>query len=715
MANSPTKKPTALDKGAFGFLAPAERSDEIGRLGHYRVLKLLGKGGMGMVFMAEDTSLQRIVALKVMLPDIARRDASRERFIREARAVARIEHDHIIPIFSVDTHRGVPFIAMPLLRGLSLEEWLKQGRPLTLPQVLRIGREIAKGLHAAHERGLIHRDIKPANLWLDATSKGRVKILDFGLARGEKDSSAITLSGQVVGTPSYMSPEQAAGEALDARSDLFALGVVLYRLCTGVLPFRGPNVMAVLSALANADPDPVDSVNPEVPAAFSDLIGRLLRKRPADRPANGKQVADTIAAIERARALQKLGSVAPSSGPTTPIPSSASIPLLETSRVAANQIFNFDDDPSDSYLSESDMSSAERAKEKRHPEVATRSWLPIALIGGLAALVLIVIGIVGVVLALRPGAAPAVVEEPVGIVELAADGIQDRVQILHDDTAVATLQPGKRQASLKVGRYSARVVMGGGDYRVDPPEFELKRDMRLALRIRSFKLPTPDDLPKPPPKAPVKPKVDPPPVKLVTQPGTIDLLSLVDLSQDQDGGNWTKWGTGGFASDATKAGPLWFPYKPPAEYDLHLIVTRVAGKDSLSVRLVDAGKPFRFILAGNNAKSGFGLIAGKDFDANATTVVGGIDNDKQQTLLIKVRRDSVHALLNGNAFTGLQTDPATFDLPAKDAKAPQLGVQSLQSQYVVHSASVEEITGAGEFLRPADPAAKTAAAARPPR
>src|SRR6516165_9110504 len=142
MANSPTKKPTALDKGAFGFLAPAERSDEIGRLGHYRVLKLLGKGGMGMVFMAEDTSLQRIVALKVMLPDIARRDASRERFIREARAVARIEHDHIIPIFSVDTHRGVPFIAMPLLRGLSLEEWLKQGRPLTLPQVLRIGREI---------------------------------------------------------------------------------------------------------------------------------------------------------------------------------------------------------------------------------------------------------------------------------------------------------------------------------------------------------------------------------------------------------------------------------------------------------------------------------------------------------------------------------------------------------------------------------------------
>src|SRR4051812_39938957 len=169
------------------FLAPPEQPDEIGRLGPYRVLRVLGKGGMGLVLHAEDPQLRRAVALKVMLPNLAANPASRERFLREARAAAALEHDHITPIYQVGEDHGIPFIAMPLLKGMSLEEYLRTKGRMTLPQVLRVGREIARGLAVAHEKGIVHRDLKPANLWLDAAANGRVRILDFGLARAETD------------------------------------------------------------------------------------------------------------------------------------------------------------------------------------------------------------------------------------------------------------------------------------------------------------------------------------------------------------------------------------------------------------------------------------------------------------------------------------------------------------------------------------------------
>jgi hypothetical protein len=220
--------PTA-DLDRLAVLRPAQAPDEIGRLGPYRVLKLRGQGGMGVVFLAEDPHLQRTVALKVMRPDVARKASARERFLREARATARIEHDHIVTIFQVGEDRGVPFLAMQLLKGMSLEDFLKKkqgdnpGMPLTLGQVLKLGREIAKGLAAAHEKGLIHRDIKPANIWLDATAGGRVKILDFGLARPAAEDTRLTRLGTILGTPAYMAPEQAWGGQTDGRADLFSL------------------------------------------------------------------------------------------------------------------------------------------------------------------------------------------------------------------------------------------------------------------------------------------------------------------------------------------------------------------------------------------------------------------------------------------------------------------------------------------------------------
>lgn len=179
-----------------------------------------------MVFQAEDSHLQRPVALKVLLPELLNRATDyRQRFLREARATAAINHPHVITIYQVAQDAEVPFFAMELLHGISLDEWMK-GQPRIPPSdVLRIGWELASGLAAAHDKGLIHRDIKPSNIWLEGPQR-RVKILDFGLARNERDDQHLTQTGTVLGTPSYMSPEQARSDKVDVRSDLFRLGCV---------------------------------------------------------------------------------------------------------------------------------------------------------------------------------------------------------------------------------------------------------------------------------------------------------------------------------------------------------------------------------------------------------------------------------------------------------------------------------------------------------
>ena len=279
-------------------LGPAQAAGELGRLSGYRVLKVLGQGGMGVVFQAEDTRLGRGVALKMMLPELAASPEARERFLREARAQAQIEHDHIVAIYQVGEDNGVPFLAMPLLRGMALNAYLQSGKPLMIGHIVRIGRETARGLQAAHERGLIHRDIKPANLWLDSTAGGRVKILDFGLARAQKSDNQLTVSGAIVGTPAYMPPEQIAGKP-EPRSDLYSLGVVLYRLLAGRQPFDQADTLALLMAIATEPPPPLRQVAPHVPASLAALVMRLLEKKPADRPASAREVFEALRAIER--------------------------------------------------------------------------------------------------------------------------------------------------------------------------------------------------------------------------------------------------------------------------------------------------------------------------------------------------------------------------------------------------------------------------------
>lgn len=332
-ADMPTVIPDQSGTGGIGavaaakahcdFLAPAQAVDEIGRLGGYRVFEVIGIGGMGIVLRAEDVRLKRPVALKAMLPILATSAENRQRFVQEAQAAAALEHEHIVTIYQVGEDRGVPFIAMQLLQGESLEERLQQTGLLLVKDVLAIGTEIAQGLAVAHAGGLIHRDIKPSNIFL---VKQRVKILDFGLARSVGGDSQLTRNGAIIGTPAYMAPEQSRGQKVDARSDLFSLGCVLYRMCTGRMAFNGADAIATLLAVANENPPPPHQVQARVPPRLSRLIMDLLAKEPKSRPASAEAVIAELLEIQQGPSREHAPSVAPSKGKSGPaLPSSVSV------------------------------------------------------------------------------------------------------------------------------------------------------------------------------------------------------------------------------------------------------------------------------------------------------------------------------------------------------------------------------------------------------
>jgi tRNA A-37 threonylcarbamoyl transferase component Bud32/predicted hydrocarbon binding protein len=275
-------------------------------IGGYPVVEPIGRGAMGRVFLAEDTSLGRKVAIKVMHPSRAKDSAARRRFLRESRATAAVEHPNVVTIYQVgeDAADGIPFIVMQLLRGSTLASHrARVGRP-PLGDALRIGREIAAGLAAAHDRGLIHRDIKPENIFLEGPAR-TVKIIDFGLARDVGDDAAlaqVTMDGALVGTPAYMSPERIGDKLLDARSDLFGLGVILFELLADRPPFTGTSMMAVLASIARGQPLELREAAPDVPADVADLVMRLIAHDPADRPADARAVVDAIATLEKRHA-----------------------------------------------------------------------------------------------------------------------------------------------------------------------------------------------------------------------------------------------------------------------------------------------------------------------------------------------------------------------------------------------------------------------------
>jgi len=270
------------------------------RIGGYRLVRPLGSGGMADVYLAEQVSLGRHVAVKILRPETLRHPGAVQRFEQEARAAAALVHGNIVQIHEVACIDGVHMLVEEYVGGPSLKTWLLARGPLDAPQALAVLGQVGSALGRAAERGVVHRDIKPENLLV--TKAGEVKVADFGLARVVSENLELTQSGMTLGTPLYMSPEQGEGKAVDVRSDLYSLGATTYHLLAGRPPFTGPTAMSVVLAHLREPLAPLQSLRPDLPEPLTAIISRLLEKSPADRYATPQELLRAVEAAEAALA-----------------------------------------------------------------------------------------------------------------------------------------------------------------------------------------------------------------------------------------------------------------------------------------------------------------------------------------------------------------------------------------------------------------------------
>ena len=254
-------------------------------ISHYRIVEKLGEGGLGVVYKAEYTKLNRQVALKYLAQHLLDDEEAKERFLREAQAAAALHHPNICPVYEIDEVDGKTFISMAFLEGDTLEDRIAEG-PLSIKDALDVARQVADGLDAAHEKGVFHRDIKPANIMIDA--KGRATIMDFGLAR-LTEASRLTKVDTAMGTVAYMSPEQGQGMDVDGRTDIWALGCVLYEMVSGQRPFQGQYDQALLYEIVHEEPAALTGLRTGVPVELEFVVGKCLAKDRDDRPARRRK------------------------------------------------------------------------------------------------------------------------------------------------------------------------------------------------------------------------------------------------------------------------------------------------------------------------------------------------------------------------------------------------------------------------------------------
>ncbi len=465
----------------IAFLSPPQGAGELGRLNGYRILRLLGQGGMGMVFEAEDIRLKRRIALKAMKPEIAAKEEHRVRFLREAQTAAAVEHDFICPIYQVGEENGVPFIAMPFLKGEPLDMRLKRRKKLPIAEAIRIVCEVAEGLAAAHKEGLIHRDIKPANIWLESLANGRsrCRILDFGLARTITDDVHLTQSGAIMGTPAYMAPEQARARPVDHRADLFSLGVILYEMTTGRRPFTGSDTMSILTSLAIDDPTAPNLINAAIPAELSDLTMRLLSKPPENRPASGRAVAEALlgALVKTSKPIVEAMPASAAPSPGTAVDLTAVDPWQGIDDPAATEAI-----VATARQKHKAAPSKEQTKRLQTRKSPTSHFRSRAGWGILVASLLVLIGGAFATYKLA-------FETRDGTLHVEVDGDADvrfkngELQIFDADGKLKyKLAPSEKNKTLRPGKYLVKIV-GADGVRLESPEFIMEKKGTASVRV----------------------------------------------------------------------------------------------------------------------------------------------------------------------------------------------------------------------------------------
>ena len=467
-------------------------------LGDFVVLRKIGEGGMGAVYLAEDRKLGRRAAVKTMKRELAADKTNRDRFAREARAAAAVESDYIVPVWQIgEAADGTPYIAMPFLQGEMLDARLKREGATSVALVLKVALEVGHGLAAAHAAGLIHRDIKPGNIWLEgdpaarepARQVRRCKILDFGLARSAgpdgPDDTNVTASGAILGTPAYMAPEQARGERVDFRADLFSLGVTLYRMATGRVPFQGPNAMAVLIALTTETHEPVAQLAPHLPPALAALIERLMCKNPAERPASAAEVASAVKRLVR----EHQGRV-----PSGSADVSSSLPVVVLPAPVAPDANPWEN------VTEVAPAPRDDALSGTARGAAGGGRVPWRVVGGAAAAA--AVAVVLLVVALRGATADGTAA--LEFADPQAEARLKSVQLIGPDgKAKYALTPGERTKRVEAGRYAVRVD-GPDGLAADAREVTLKPGESVSVRLHFAE-------PKPVAKKEPKKKDDPVP------------------------------------------------------------------------------------------------------------------------------------------------------------------------------------------------------------
>lgn len=438
------EEPDSLATSAT-FLRPSDYPDSLGRFARYEVMEFLGRGGMGIVMRAYDTALQRNCAVKVLAPELASSAAARKRFSREARSAAAVVHPHVVPIQTVDEHNGLPYLVMPVVDGRSLQQRTEADGPLSVIETVRIAAQVAEGLAAAHAQGLVHRDIKPANILLE-NGVERVQLTDFGLARAIDDAS-MTRSGVIAGTPQYMSPEQAHGDPIDHRSDLFSLGSVMYFMLTGRSPFRAETTMGVLNRIGNDQPRTLRSINAEVPEWLEAIVIKLLAKSRDGRFATAEEVAALLS-----------GCLAHLQEPTT------------TSLPATTPSFNGKPQASAcSQLSQSLNPSRLRLAVKRISRPPYRNFLVAAAFAFFA--------LAGTIIYLETGKGTLRIEtnseSKVPIVIRQGDEVVEHLTVSNQGASVR----------LKAGRYVLQIDDADSEFIIADGEFVLKRGGQWLARI----------------------------------------------------------------------------------------------------------------------------------------------------------------------------------------------------------------------------------------